>query len=157
LEPAPISRFRGAFPHLSRSIAASYEVAFRDTLAPTGIEPLLCGPGRYRALTKTLILSGFRRFTVPTDSDQYRPDEEPGLSTRRAASDLSSMARGRDANPTWGFRYGKVLFRQANLPYRFPDRSSPSRPFPGPSVTKCETGPGLQRAALQPYRLRCGV
>jgi integrase len=43
-------------------------------VAPTGIEPLLCGPGRSRALTKTLILSGFRRFAVPTDSDQYRGD-----------------------------------------------------------------------------------
>ena len=43
-------------------------------VAPTGIEPLLCGPGRSRALTKTLILSGFRRFTVPADSDQYRGD-----------------------------------------------------------------------------------
>lgn len=32
------------------------------------------GPGRSRALTKTLILSGFRRFAVPTDSDQYRGD-----------------------------------------------------------------------------------
>jgi YVTN family beta-propeller protein len=30
--------------------------------------------GRSRALTKTLILSGFRRFTVPADSDQYRGD-----------------------------------------------------------------------------------
>jgi hypothetical protein len=45
-----------------------------DVVAPTGIEPLLCGPGRSRALTKTLILSGFRRFAVPTDSDQYRGD-----------------------------------------------------------------------------------
>ena len=43
-------------------------------VAPTGIEPLPCGPGRSRALTKTLILSGFRRFALPTGSDQYRGD-----------------------------------------------------------------------------------
>ena len=43
-------------------------------VAPTGIEPATSGPGRSRALTKTLILSGFRRFTVPADSDQYRGD-----------------------------------------------------------------------------------
>jgi hypothetical protein len=36
LKPAPISRFRGAFPHLSCSIGSSYEIAFRDTLARNG-------------------------------------------------------------------------------------------------------------------------
>ena len=46
----------------------------RFVVAPTGIEPLHCGPGRSPALTKTPILSGFRRFTVPSDSDQYRGD-----------------------------------------------------------------------------------
>ena len=46
----------------------------RFVVAPTGIEPATSGPGRSRALTKTLILSGFRRFTVPADSDQYRGD-----------------------------------------------------------------------------------
>ncbi len=56
-------------PSLQTKNARRFE---RFVVAPTGIEPYICGPGRSRPLTKTLILSGFRRFTTPAGPARSR-------------------------------------------------------------------------------------